>query len=67
MGNRTYNGVVHGARIGPRSVIRGELMDSLVPTVVESTACGGRAFGVSSRLPSSARAGQVVRRAVWKA
>ena len=66
MGNRTYNGVVHGARIGPRIGIRGELMDTLVPTVVESTA-RERAFPASSQLPSSARAGQVVRREVRKA
>jgi len=67
VGYRTYNGVVHGARIGPRSGIRGELMDSLVPTVTESTMRDERASAVSAQLPSSAQAGPMIRRVVRKA
>jgi hypothetical protein len=53
VGSGTYNGVVHGARIGPRSDIRGELMDSLVPTVQGATTMRTvrreRVFGVFSQ------------------
>jgi hypothetical protein len=42
-------------------------MDSLVPTVAESTMRDERAFAISSQLPSSAQAGPIVRRAVRKA
>jgi hypothetical protein len=42
-------------------------MDSLVPTVAESTMRDERAFAVSSQLPSSAQAGPIVRRVVRKA
>jgi len=66
VGNQTYNGVVHGAQIGPRSVIRGELMDSLVPTVAEVTMreC---AFAASFQLPSSPLDGHAAWRALRKA
>src|SRR5437899_6513678 len=50
MGNGTYNEVVHGAHGAPRSSIRGEAMDYLVPMVVESTNRGERAFDIYSRL-----------------
>jgi ATP-dependent Clp protease protease subunit len=50
MGNGTYNEVVHGAQESPRSGIRGEAMDYLVPMVVESTNRGERAFDIYSRL-----------------
>lgn len=58
----TYNGVVHGARVGPRSLIRGELMESLVRMVAEGTNGRERAFAVSCQ-PHSGAGG----RAVWKA
>jgi ATP-dependent Clp protease, protease subunit len=50
MGNGTYNEVVHGARVSPRSAIRGQMMNYLVPMVVESTNRGERAFDIYSRL-----------------
>src|SRR5437660_2750542 len=50
MGNGTYNEVVHGAHGAPRSSIRGEAMDYLVPMVVESTNRGERAFDIYCRL-----------------
>jgi ATP-dependent Clp protease, protease subunit len=50
MGNGTYNEVVHGAQVAPRSELRGEAMNYLVPMVVESTNRGERAFDIYSRL-----------------
>jgi ATP-dependent Clp protease protease subunit len=50
MGNETYNGVVHGAPITPRSGTGGEAVSYLVPMVVESTNRGERAFDIYSRL-----------------
>src|SRR6266545_2619326 len=50
MGNGTYNEVVHGAHVSPRSAIRGQMMNYLVPMVVESTNRGERAFDIYSRL-----------------
>ena len=50
MGNGTYNEVVDGAQGAPRSDVRGEAMDYLVPMVVESTNRGERAFDIYSRL-----------------
>jgi ATP-dependent Clp protease protease subunit len=46
----TYNEVVHGARVAPRTEIRGDAMNYLVPMVVESTNRGERAFDIYSRL-----------------
>src|ERR1051326_478329 len=45
MDNETYNEVVHGT--GPA---RGQVMNYLVPMVVESTNRGERAFDIYSRL-----------------
>ncbi|HXM58928.1 MAG TPA: hypothetical protein VOB72_26240 [Candidatus Dormibacteraeota bacterium] len=53
---------MHGARVGPRSGIREELMDSLVRMVAEGTNGRERAFGVSCQ-PHSGAGG----RAMWKA
>ena len=59
----TYNEVVHGARVGPRSDgIRGELMESLVRIVAEGTNGRERAFAISCQPHGGAG-----RPAVWKA
>jgi ATP-dependent Clp protease protease subunit len=50
MRNETYNEVVHGAPVAPRTEIRGDAMNYLVPMVVESTNRGERAFDIYSRL-----------------
>ena len=59
-------GVVHGARIGSRSGIREELMDSLVPMVAED-AMRDSAFAVTCQLPSSPLDGHAAWRAFRKA